>query len=359
VERALALGLRRPVIWKPIDKTPLVRRCRPSNRREVMQEMPEVPPGIAALHRRSPRVGEPWPPAKSSAHLRHRFGPHGPRGCRRRRRRLGRSCWNSAATTDDSRALADLELATRAIVFAAVGTCGQRCTTLRRLIVHESLKDEIVRRLTTIYDRLKIGDPRQEGVPRRPLIDKSAFDAMEHALSEAKKQGGKVHGGGRVTEGVPKGGAYCRPAIVEMPQQSPITCEETFAPILYVMTYKNFDQAIEIHNAVPQGLSSAVFTGNVREAELFLSPAGSDCGIANGQHRHQRRRDRRRLRWRKTDRRRPRIRLRLLENLHAPNHQHHQLLHRPPPRARRLLRRRFRPVEKASPLNVARAACPC
>jgi aldehyde dehydrogenase (NAD+) len=104
---------------------------------------------------------------------------------------------------------------------------------------------------------------------------------MEHALSEARKQGGKVHGGGRVTEGVPKGGAYCRPALVEMPQQSPITCEETFAPILYVMTYKSFEEAIEIHNAVPQGLSSAVFTGNVREAELFLSPAGSDCGIAN------------------------------------------------------------------------------
>jgi aldehyde dehydrogenase (NAD+) len=176
---------------------------------------------------------------------------------------------------------ADLDLATRAIVFAAVGTCGQRCTTLRRLIVHESLKDEMLRRLKAIYAKLRIGDPSAEGVLVGPLIDEQAVKNMDHALELAKQQGGKVHGGGRLTEGVPAGGAYVRPAIVEIDRLAPITCEETFAPILYVMTYKTFEEAIEIHNAVPQGLSSAVFTADVREAELFLSPAGSDCGIAN------------------------------------------------------------------------------
>src|ERR1041385_5040186 len=137
-----------------------------------------------------------------------------------------------------------------------------------------------MRRLTGVYAKLKIGNPLNEGILVGPLIDENAFKAMENALAVAKQQGGKVTGGGRLTDGVPSGGAYVRPAIVEIGHSAPITCDETFAPILYVMTYKNFEEAIEIHNSVPQGLSSAVFTSDVREAELFLSPAGSDCGIA-------------------------------------------------------------------------------
>jgi aldehyde dehydrogenase (NAD+) len=176
---------------------------------------------------------------------------------------------------------ADLELAVRAITFAAAGTCGQRCTTLRRLIVHHSIRRQVTDRLVGVFSRLKIGNPLEDGVLVGPLIDENAGRAMDEALEAARKQGGKIHGGGRMREGVPAGGVYVRPAIVEIDHAAPITCEETFAPILYVMGYENIEQAIELHNAVPQGLSSAIFTGDVREAEQFLGPAGSDCGIAN------------------------------------------------------------------------------
>src|SRR6185503_17592584 len=130
---------------------------------------------------------------------------------------------------------ADLRLAVRSIVFAAAGTCGQRCTTLRRLIVHESIADELRNRILGVYKQLKIGNPMQEGVLVGPLIDKAAFDAMEAALAAAREQGGKVHGGGRVTEGVPAGGYYVPPALVEIGPEAPIIQKETFAPILYFM----------------------------------------------------------------------------------------------------------------------------
>jgi aldehyde dehydrogenase (NAD+) len=176
---------------------------------------------------------------------------------------------------------ADLELAVRSITFAAVGTCGQRCTTLRRLIVHEAIADELLQRLIAVYEKLPIGDPTVAGTLVGPLVDEHARDDMEAALAAAKEQGGKIHGGDRVTQGVPAGGAYVRPAIVEIAADADIVQHETFAPILYFMRYKTLDQAIEIHNGVPQGLASAILTGDVREAELFCSPAGSDCGIVN------------------------------------------------------------------------------
>jgi aldehyde dehydrogenase (NAD+) len=176
---------------------------------------------------------------------------------------------------------ADLELALRSIVFAAVGTCGQRCTTLRRLIVHESIADEVRDRILAVYKRLAIGDPRNTGVLVGPIIDEDAFHSMEAALAAARKQGGKVHGGGRFTENVPAGGFYVRPALVEIDPDAPIVQQETFAPILYLMRYREFDDAIGIHNGVPQGLSSAILTRDVREAERFTSAAGSDCGIVN------------------------------------------------------------------------------
>jgi aldehyde dehydrogenase (NAD+) len=176
---------------------------------------------------------------------------------------------------------ADLDLAVRSIVFAAVGTCGQRCTTLRRLIVHESIADELRDRLLKVYAGLPIGDPTVEGTLVGPVIDEQAAEAMDAALAAAREYGGKVYGGGRVIAGVPKGGCFVRPAIVEIGHQAPIIQKETFAPILYLLRYGAFDEAVAIHNGVPQGLSSAILTSDVREAELFCSPTGSDCGIVN------------------------------------------------------------------------------
>jgi aldehyde dehydrogenase (NAD+) len=197
--------------------------------------------------------------------------------------RLGRSLLelggNNAAILTPS---ADLQLALPAIVFSAVGTAGQRCTTLRRLIVHESLLDDVTRRLSDAYGHLTVGDPREEGVLVGPLIDERAGVSMRAALDGALEQGGAlVCGGERVTEGVPAGGFYARPAIVQVPGNLDIVCEETFAPILYAMGYRDLEQAIDLQNGVRQGLSSAIFTNDVREAEWFLSPTGSDCGIAN------------------------------------------------------------------------------
>jgi aldehyde dehydrogenase (NAD+) len=197
--------------------------------------------------------------------------------------RLGRSLLelggNNAAILTPS---AQLELALPAIVFSAAGTAGQRCTTLRRLIVQERLVPEVARRLCESYARLTIGDPSQPGVLVGPLIDERAWRDMQLALERVTAQGGTVVcGGERVTEGVPDGGFYARPAIVAVDGNLPVVREETFAPILYVMPYGSFDEAVELQNGVRQGLSSAIFTNDMREAERFLAPAGSDCGIAN------------------------------------------------------------------------------
>lgn len=176
---------------------------------------------------------------------------------------------------------ADLELTLRAVAFAAMGTAGQRCTTLRRLFVHESIYERFVPRLSGAYASVKVGNPLEPDTLVGPLIGKGALDAMECALDGAAAAGGAVAGGTVVEEGVPPGGFYVRPAIVEMPRQTGPAEKETFAPILYVMRYRDLAEAIALHNAVPQGLSSSIFTNDLREAELFLSARGSDCGIAN------------------------------------------------------------------------------
>jgi L-aminoadipate-semialdehyde dehydrogenase len=176
---------------------------------------------------------------------------------------------------------ADLNMALRAIVFSAVGTAGQRCTSLRRLIVHESVHDNLVAKLKSVYQGLPIGDPLKSGTLVGPLIDADAFRNMSRALEQAKAQGGKITGGDRVLETTYPNGYYVRPALVEMPGQTAIVREETFAPILYVIKYRDLDEAIAIHNEVPQGLSSCLFSTDLREAELFQSASGSDCGIAN------------------------------------------------------------------------------
>jgi aldehyde dehydrogenase (NAD+) len=176
---------------------------------------------------------------------------------------------------------ADLDLAIQAILFAAVGTAGQRCTTLRRLIVHSSIADDLVHRVRRHYDTLSIGDPFDPATVVGPLIDTEALEAMDKALAAARADGGNVHGGGQVLADEFPGGCYARPALVEMPAQTEIVRRETFAPILYVLRYDQFEKAIAIHNDVPQGLSSSIFTNDLREAEQFLAAAGSDCGIAN------------------------------------------------------------------------------
>lgn len=186
---------------------------------------------------------------------------------------------NNAAIVTES---ADLDLALRGIAFAAAGTAGQRCTTMRRLIVHESVAQALVDKLVSAYSTLTIGDPSEEGVLVGPLVDERSFNAMQKALEQAQAEGGTVLcGGTRVLHDQYPDAYYVEPAIVQMPEQSAIVKEETFAPILYVMTYRDFDEALTLHNDVPQGLSSAIFTSDQTQAEIFLSARGSDCGIAN------------------------------------------------------------------------------
>jgi aldehyde dehydrogenase (NAD+) len=185
---------------------------------------------------------------------------------------------NNAMITAPS---ADMEMALRAIVFAAVGTAGQRCTSLRRLIVHDTIHDDLVGRLNAIYARLPIGDPLDDGMLVGPLIDTAALEAMQGALDAARSDGGVVHGGARALGDTYPDAAYAVPALVDMPGQTTIVRRETFAPILYVMRYKTLQEAIDMQNDVPQGLSSCIFSNDLRETEAFLSAVGSDCGIAN------------------------------------------------------------------------------
>ncbi len=272
-----------PVVWKPSEKVPLCAIACQSLVQQTIAEMAGVPPEISCLVVGGRDVGQALA-ASSRVPLVSATGsiPMGRAVATTVAQRLGRSLLelggnNGMIVTPT----ADLDLAVRSIVFAAVGTCGQRCTSLRRLIVHDSIAGDLLHRLLQVYGRLPIGDPTAEGVLVGPLIDGHALTAMDAALDAARAQGGVVHGGGRVTSGVPEGGCYVRPAIVEIDAGAPIVQQETFAPILYLLRYRAFDEAIAIHNGVPQGLSSAIMTGDVREAEQFCAAAGSDCGIVN------------------------------------------------------------------------------
>lgn len=173
---------------------------------------------------------------------------------------------------------ADLELTLRAVAFAAVGTAGQRCTSLRRLFVHESIADQFTSRLIRVYRSIRIGDPWEDGVLMGPLISEESVERMQAALQTATQQGGEILYGGRRLD---RPGHFVEPALLRATPDMPIVATETFAPILYVMQYDNLDQAIAWQNSVPQGLSSALFSDSLRESEQFLSPVGSDCGIAN------------------------------------------------------------------------------
>ncbi|MEJ2637211.1 MAG: aldehyde dehydrogenase family protein [Calditrichia bacterium] len=177
---------------------------------------------------------------------------------------------------------ADMDLALRAVLFGAVGTAGQRCTTTRRLIIHESVYNSFVERLLKAYKQVPIGNPMEEGILMGPMVDRAAVETMQAALDQVRKEGGRIlYGGEILTDGEYKDGNYVRPCIVEAKNEYEIVQNETFAPILYLMKYKTKEEALNIHNGVQQGLSSAIFSNNMKEVEYFLGPEGSDCGIAN------------------------------------------------------------------------------
>ncbi|MFC7704922.1 aldehyde dehydrogenase family protein [Plastorhodobacter daqingensis] len=278
---ALALVCGDPVIWKPSEKTPLTALATMKIMQRALDRFGDAPEGLVQLVIGGPEVGEALVASKDvpiiSATGSTRMGRIvGPKVAERFGRSILELGGNNAMIVAPS---ADLDMAVRAIVFSAVGTCGQRCTSLRRLIVHESIREDLVARLVKAYASLPIGDPRVAGTLIGPLVDAAARDRMQAMLERARAEGGTVHGGETV-EGV-TGGTYVTPAIVEMPGQTDTVREETFAPILYVLSYSDLDEAIALQNDVPQGLSSCIFTLNLREAETFLSAVGSDCGIAN------------------------------------------------------------------------------
>ena len=280
---ALALICGDPVIWKPSEKTPLTALATMKIMERAMRRFGDAPEGLVQLVIGGPAIGEALVgsrdvPIVSATGSTRMGGIVGPKVAARWGRPILELGGNNAMIVAPS---ADLDMAVRAIVFSAVGTAGQRCTSLRRLIAHNSVREDLVARLVKAYASLPIGDPRQSTTLIGPLIDAGARDRMQTALEKARAEGGKVHGGRTVATGVPQGGAYVEPAIAEMPAQTDTVRTETFAPILYVMGYETLDQAIALQNDVPQGLSSCIFTLNMREAETFLSATGSDCGIAN------------------------------------------------------------------------------
>ncbi|HEY0254875.1 MAG TPA: aldehyde dehydrogenase family protein [Kofleriaceae bacterium] len=275
----LALVCGNSVVWKPSEKTPLTALACGALFGRALAKFGAAPAGLVEIVIGEAAAGEAMVDdrrvALVSATGSTRMGRIvGPRVAQRFGRTLLELGGNNAMIVTPS---ADLELATRAILFSAAGTCGQRCTTLRRLIVHASVRDELLARVSRAYAQLRIGDPREASTLVGPLIDRGAFDHMQSALARARAEGGQVEGGGAVE--VVAGGSYVAPAIVRMPAQTQIVCEETFAPILYAMDYTELDASFAMHNAVAQGLSSCMFTTDLREAERFL--ATSDCGIAN------------------------------------------------------------------------------
>ncbi|WP_397450162.1 aldehyde dehydrogenase family protein [Pseudomonas sp. NA-150] len=279
---ALALVCGNAVIWKPSEKTPLTALACQALFEGVLQHFPDAPKYLSQVVIGGRDAGEALVEdprvALISATGSTRMGRLvAPVVAARFARSILELGGNNAMILGPS---ADLDLAVRAILFSAVGTAGQRCTSLRRLIAHESVKDEIVTRLKAAYAKVRIGHPL-EGNLIGPLIDKHSFEAMQDALEQAKSEGGRIFGGQRQLVDQFPNAYYVSPAIVEMPEQSDVVCTETFAPILYVVGYDDFPEAVRLNNAVPQGLSSCIFTTDVREAEQFISALGSDCGIAN------------------------------------------------------------------------------
>ncbi len=276
---ALALVCGDPVVWKPSEKTPLTAQAVQALFLKACAQFGDAPndlsqviqggPGIGAALAAHPKVAVLS--ATGSTAMGRAVAPVLAARFARAILELG---GNNAAIVTPS---ADMDLVLRGVAFSAVGTAGQRCTSLRRLFIHEEVADRLVARLKAVYASLPVGDPREAGTLLGPLIDEAAATAMQGALAEARACGGTVHGGERLA----RPGVYVRPALVEMPAQTGPMLRETFAPILYVVRYQDLTQAIALQNATAAGLASSIFSNDVREAELFLSDVGSDCGIAN------------------------------------------------------------------------------
>jgi aldehyde dehydrogenase (NAD+) len=280
---ALAVVCGDAVVWKPSEKTPLTALACGALFARAAAKLGGVPAGLSEIVIGDATAGaalvDDARVTLVSATGSTRMGRAiAPRVAARFGRCLLELGGNNAMIVAPS---ADLDLAVRAVLFSAAGTAGQRCTTLRRLIAHDRIRGELVARLERAYAQIRIGDPRTEGTLVGPLIDRASFEAMQAALTRARSEGGEVTGGQRVAVPGCDGGYYVAPAIARMPAQTTVVCEETFAPILYVLGYRELDGAIAMHNDVSQGLSSCIFTNDLREAERFVSAAGSDCGIAN------------------------------------------------------------------------------
>ncbi|MBU6245207.1 MAG: aldehyde dehydrogenase family protein [Actinomycetales bacterium] len=278
---AIALVCGDPVIWKPSELTPLTslacaavldQAIRETGAPAHAHQLLLTDRECAGILLDDPRI------ALVSATGSERMGAViGPRVAARFGACLLELGGNNAAIVTPS---ADLDLAVRGIVFAAAGTAGQRCTTMRRVIAHADIADSLIDRLGRAFAQLRVGDPFEEQTLVGPLIDEAAYARMQEAITEACADGGTLIVGGD-RHGAELGGWYARPALIRMPDQSPVVRRETFAPVLYAMSYQDLDQAIAMHNDVPQGLSSSIFTRDQREAERFMSAAGSDCGIVN------------------------------------------------------------------------------
>ncbi len=369
---ALALVCGDPVIWKPSEKTPLSALATMKIlARAIKRFGPDAPEGLAQIVIGGPAIGEALVASKHvpvvSATGSTRMGSIvGPKVAARFGRPILELGGNNAMIVAPS---ADLDMAMRAIVFSAVGTAGQRCTSLRRLIVHRSIRGELTHRLVKAYSSLPIGDPRKEGTLVGPLIDHAARDKMQAALARARDQGGLVHGGRTVAEGAPNGGAYVEPAIVEMPGQTGIVREETFAPILYTLGYEDLGRGDRpSQRRAPGPVVVDLHPQHARGGDV---PLGLRVRLRHRQRQYRpvRGRDRRRLRRREGDRRRPRERLRRLEVLHAPADEHGELFLQAaarPGRPVRLLARRdatephalIRPFGPPSPASGRRVGAP-
>jgi len=306
---ALALVCGNSVVWKPSEKTPLTALATQAIFERAAAKFSAatgtaIPEGLSTLLIGGASVGEtlvasPLVPLVSATGSTSMGRAVGPKLAARFAKSILELGGNNAAIVAPS---ADLDLTLRAVAFSAMGTAGQRCTTLRRLIVHESVYDTLIPQLKRVYSSVVIGDPREPGTLVGPLIDQRSYTAMQQALSEARTDGAVITGGERVPDqkesrhsdsgrsegeesphfaGSGTEAYYVRPALVEIASQTDTVKHETFAPILYVLKYRNLDEAIALQNDVPQGLSSSIFTLDLREAELFLSARGSDCGIAN------------------------------------------------------------------------------
>jgi L-aminoadipate-semialdehyde dehydrogenase len=280
---AIALICGDPVIWKPSELAPLTALASHAILARAIAEsgasadlnqvlIGGVDIGKALVD----HVGVALLSATGSTRMGRAVGP-------RVAGRFGRSLLelggNNAAIVSPT---ADLDLTTRGVVFSAAGTAGQRCTTMRRVIVHSSVIDELTDRLASAYGRLPIGNPMEDGTLVGPLIHRAAYKGMEKAIEQAANEGGKlVAGGGRELEDAAPNAFYAKPSIVRIDKQTDVVARETFAPLLYILPYEDFEEAIALNNAVPQGLSSSVFTSDQAEAEKFVSAEGSDCGIVN------------------------------------------------------------------------------